>query len=155
MTADDMPVYPEEDDYYLPFDGEYELMALEKDMAAAGISDYRFNDVLVKCYNELYDEDVENAWDILDNVKDDILSDRDEGADAFIGGYPFFTQDDPRCFSELSDCDTVLFEINSVMDQENDIEILWGDMGTGTFLIPRENLRNLDFSRVVYNYDCY
>ena len=34
------------------------------------------------------------------------------------------------------------------------LDILWGDMGTGTFLIPRERLKALDFPRVLYNYDC-
>lgn len=45
--------------------------------------------------------------------------------------------------------------LNSVEDRKKGIYIMWGDSGTGTFMIPLENLRKLDFSRVTYNYDCY
>ena len=36
----------------------------------------------------------------------------------------------------------------------HDFDIIWGDVGTGVFLIPAEKLRACDFSEVVYNYDC-
>ena len=71
-----------------------------------------------------------------------------------IGGYPIFSQDDPRLNESLSDCDILLFELDSVYDKENDIDIMWGDMGTGSFFITRDKLKALDFSRVLYNYDC-
>ena len=31
---------------------------------------------------------------------------------------------------------------------------MWGDSGTGTFMIPMEKLKALDFSDVIYNFDC-
>ena len=154
MSAEDMPRYSEDDDYYLPFSGEYKLTALEPEVMRAEVYDYRFEDVFVNCYNELYGESVEEIWDVVDDDEYNALAERNGNADSFIGGYPVFTQDDPRYDDSISDCDTVLFELDSVYIPEEGIDILWGDMGTGTFLIPRENLKKLDFSRVVYNFDC-
>jgi uncharacterized protein YwqG len=37
----------------------------------------------------------------------------------------------------------------------SDDEICWGDDGVGNFLIRAEDLEKLDFSQVIYNYDCY
>ena len=72
---------------------------------------------------------------------------------AVIGGYPMFTQYDPRT-GKLEKLDTLLFELNSVFDPEKGIDICWGDAGTGSFFIQREKLKELDFSCVLYNYDC-
>ena len=155
MSAEDMPKYSEDDDFYLPFSGEFKLTALEPDLMRATVYDYRFEDVFLTCYNELHKEDIEDdICDIVDDDEYNDLANRNEKAEAFIGGYPVFTQEDPRYEESISDCDTVLFELDSVYNLEEDIDILWGDMGTGTFLIPRKNLEKLDFSKVVYNYDC-
>ena len=62
------------------------------------------------------------------------------------GGYPFFTQSDPR---SADDGEILLFQLNSVKD------IMWGDAGVANFFIDREALKNRDFSHVMYNWDCY
>jgi len=94
-----------------------------------------------------------SLWDLDDNYNDAIYD--HPYPNAVIGGYPVFTQEDPRSADSLGDCDTLLFELDSVEDRKKGIYIMWGDSGTGTFMIPLENLRKLDFSRVAYNYDCY
>ncbi len=153
MSAEDMPTY---DDFYLPFSGEYKLTALEPNIMRATVYDYRFEDVFLTCYNELHKDDIEDdIFDIVDDEEYDDLAYRNEKAEAFIGGYPVFTQDDPRYEESISDCDTVLFELESIYAPTEGFDILWGDMGTGTFLIPHKNLEKLDFSKVAYNYDCY
>ena len=68
----------------------------------------------------------------------------------WIGGYPYFMQDDVREVS--SEFDTLLFQMDSESIGEG--EIMWGDMGVGNFFISREALRRLDFSRVLYHWDC-
>lgn len=66
-----------------------------------------------------------------------------------IGGYGYFAQTDPREDSEqYKDHKVVLLHMIS------DDEICWGDCGVGNFLIRAEDLENLDFSQVIYNYDC-
>jgi len=66
-----------------------------------------------------------------------------------IGGYGYFTQTDPREYSpQYKDHKVVLLHMIS------DDEFCWGDGGVGNFLIRAEDLENLDFSQVIYNYDC-
>lgn len=67
-------------------------------------------------------------------------------------GYPSFTQEDPR--SEDSPFDTLLLQVDSMRDEENGYSILWGDCGVANFFISRTDLEKLDFSRVLYNWDC-
>ena len=65
-----------------------------------------------------------------------------------IGGYGYFTQTDPREYSpQYKDHKVVLLHMIS------DDEICWGD-GVANFLIRAEDLEKLDFSQVIYNYDC-
>ena len=43
------------------------------------------------------------------------------------------------------------------MDSEmgnEDVEIMWGDSGVGNFFISEEDLKNLNFENVLYNWDC-
>ena len=66
-------------------------------------------------------------------------------------GHPFFTQEDVR--EEGSRYDTLLFQLDSETVDEEEIT-MWGDCGVGNFFINAEDLKNLDFSNVVYNWDC-
>ena len=42
----------------------------------------------------------------------------------------------------------LLFQLDTVED------IMWGDSGVGNFFIREEDLKNRDFTRVLYNWDC-
>lgn len=153
LSADEIPQYETDDEIFMPFTGEYKLIAHEPEMVASSAQDFRFEDAFVKCYNELADEPIESLYDLDDEVYDKIYG--NVSFEAIIGGYPVFTQEDPRSNDCLGDCDILLFELDSVFDREKGIDIMWGDSGTGSFFIPLEKLRALDFSRVIYNYDCY
>lgn len=65
-----------------------------------------------------------------------------------LGGYPFFTQSDPRYDEAFADY-ILLLQI----DTEGDI--MWGDSGVCNFFIHPEDLKKQDFSKVLYNWDCY
>ena len=70
-----------------------------------------------------------------------------------IGGYPTFTQWDPRgVYDDFAGHTTLLFQLDS--DQAEGIDIMWGDMGVGHFFVEPERLAALDFSSVLYDYDC-
>lgn len=73
-------------------------------------------------------------------------------SDTQIGGYPTFTQSDPREYDkELEELyNVLLFQLDS--DANN---IMWGDSGIGNFFINNKKLLNQDFSDVLYNWDCY
>ena len=154
LSADEIPQYDGKEELLLPFDGEFQLLADEPDMMAATAHDFRFEEAFLQCYNAIAEEPIEELWDLDDDVSERIYSE-DKFPNAVIGGYPMFTQQDPRSSDSLGDLDTLLFELDSVYDRESGQEILWGDTGTGTFFISREKLKARDFSRVAYNYDCY
>jgi uncharacterized protein YwqG len=66
-----------------------------------------------------------------------------------IGGYPTFTQEDPRVRTEPG----ALGDFNLLTVDTTD-GVMWGDSGVAQFFIHEDNLRRRDFSRVVYNWDC-
>lgn len=63
-----------------------------------------------------------------------------------LGGYPYFTQDDPR---KPGDPRRLLLQLDS------DDEMMWGDVGVANFFIHPDDLARRDFSRVMYNWDCH
>ena len=70
---------------------------------------------------------------------------------AWIGGYAFFVQGDPREIVPDEEW-LLLFELQSSMTEDQP-SVMWGDVGVGAFFIRPEDLRNRDFSRVLYNWD--
>ena len=67
-----------------------------------------------------------------------------------LGGYPSFVQEDPRIYHEKIQDYVLLFQL----DSDYDAEILWGDVGVANFFIHPNDLKNRDFSRVAYTWDC-
>jgi uncharacterized protein YwqG len=90
------------------------------------------------------EEGVEELYDIISN------------SGSKIGGYAYFTQDDPRSNQanpiESEDEYILLLQIDSNTDGTD--SILWGDCGVANFFITKKDLINLDFSKVFYNWDC-
>lgn len=72
-----------------------------------------------------------------------------------VGGFPEFTQCDPREDMEENKYDFLLFQLDSDYENSDDDRVLWGDCGVGNFFIDSEKLKKLDFSDVLYNWDCY
>jgi len=85
-----------------------------------------------------------------DSQLEDAFYEALSSTDHKIGGYPFFTQEDPRAYGDYQDSTILLLQIDSIGD-----DILWGDCGVGNFFIGVEELKNKDFSNVLYNWDCY
>ena len=153
LSPDEIPKCTQ--DEMLPFTGEYRLVPGEIEQMPANYWDHRFCEAFVECYNEFAEEPIEYIWELDEEISDELYDKAVDYPDAFIGGYPVFTQEDPRSErSGLLDCDVVLFEMDSYYNGEKGIDIMWGDSGTGCFLIPRDRLKALDFSRVLYNFDC-
>ena len=66
-----------------------------------------------------------------------------------IGGYPNFTQSDPREYSQGSNIGTT-----NLLTVDTTDHIMWGDCGVAQFFIHEKDLRARDFSNVLYNWDC-
>ncbi|MDE5946119.1 MAG: DUF1963 domain-containing protein [Oscillospiraceae bacterium] len=95
--------------------------------------------------------------DIIDDIYYDDEDCEDDENDNFghkAGGFPAFTQNDPREYMKNgNNYDFLLFQLDSDCSSEGD-KVLWGDCGIGNFFINSEKLKNLDFSDVLYNWDC-
>ncbi len=145
------------DDCYFPFDTEFSLSFEKKKQFINMHCEGRFEKAVREIARELklaVPEETLTAYDIFD---EDVLDSFDKkcNAEHRIGGYPFFTQFDPR--KEDDNYDVLLLQIDSQTATKEDKkdDILWGDVGIANFFISKENLKKRDFSKVLYNWDCY
>jgi uncharacterized protein YwqG len=106
-------------------------------------SDYRF-DVLFGGDAYAAMETYAQARDIDVDAFVSAVSERFSGAGHKLGGYPYFTQQDPRSAGPME----LLFQLDS------DDDMMWGDVGVAGFFIAPEDLARADFSRVMYSWDC-
>ncbi|MEG4408675.1 DUF1963 domain-containing protein [Microcoleus sp. MON2_D5] len=118
-----------------------------KKYAPISTNDYQFIELLGEEINELFmNHEIEDEYREISNY-----------FGHKIGGYPYFTQDDVRKYSSNSDQkqkpDILLFQMDTDCCNET-VEIMWGDSGVGNFFIDESALRKLDFSKVLYNWDC-
>ncbi|WP_099220936.1 YwqG family protein [Listeria costaricensis] len=76
------------------------------------------------------------------------------GMGSHCGGYPFFTQYDPRYTNDLKVYDQLLFQLDSIIFKGIEAEVMWGDMGVGNFFIKPEDLAARKFDDVLFSWDC-
>ncbi|HYH02628.1 MAG TPA: DUF1963 domain-containing protein [Bacillota bacterium] len=69
-----------------------------------------------------------------------------------LGGYAFFTQEDPRYNQKYHDY-IQLLQVDELLSDED--LMFWGDSGLGHFFIRPDDLKKLDFSKVLFYWDCY
>lgn len=106
--------------------------------------DYRFQTIFDTPLSLLFNDDGINLYDIY--MKHFL------GQGHKMGGYPYFTKQDPReRYPFLRKYDVLLLQIES--DDENGI--MWGDCGVANFFINSTNLANADFSDILYHWDHY
>lgn len=84
--------------------------------------------------------------DFVDDMEDDIWEAFD-GSGSKLLGYPYFTQFDPRERVNQT-YDRLLFQLDT------NKYLMWGDSGVANFFINSEKLANMDFSDILYNWDC-
>ncbi len=131
MASDQLPVYKP---HALRF-------ALKNEYVGIGDVRYKENDQFS------LDAIAEKYPDVKKQLED-ISYDRFSCNGHKIGGYAFFTQEDPRCGNSDFKDYILLLQIDT------DDEIMWGDSGVANFFIHPADLANKDFSKVVYNWDC-
>ncbi len=68
---------------------------------------------------------------------------------SLIGGYPLFVQQSPEYYDD-GEYDTLLLQL----DCEDECGIMFGDAGNCFFLISKEDLKNRNFDRVEYGWQC-
>lgn len=89
---------------------------------------------------------IDNSQELSDEEYNKIIGHK-------VGGYPYFTQSDPRDEKMLEYYDFLLFQLDTDYIGNEDV-VMWGDAGVGNFFINSEKLKNQDFSDVLYNWDC-
>ncbi len=155
--------YKNEDSYF-PVEGEFSLSfkltdgyfsdsnddfreIVNKEMKKFHIENKEKYKEILKVYE---DKEYLSYWDIWDILEED----KKIGEKLFdgghkIGGFPNFTQSDVR---EIGDYEILLLQIDSEGTEKN--EIMWGDCGIANFFIREKDLKELNFEKVIYNWDC-
>lgn len=141
----------------LPFEkpGESYIIEFEEKNMPIPTEDYRFEKTLFDNCSKLMPEECAGAsgWLDLPDEMTDLLYESLSGTGSRIGGYPGFTQFDPRnCCEELEN-----YELFIQIDSDGDGRecfIMWGDSGIANFFIDPEDLKRKDFSKLIYNWDC-
>lgn len=121
----------------VPLQAEYPLSFEYEDQLPMH-TDHRFEPA-VAGIGEISDDVMERVWDEY------------EPAQTRLGGYAYFTQDDPRHGTEPGEW-LLLFQMDTADDEG--VDIMWGDCGVGNWFIHRDDLARADFSRVWFNWDC-
>lgn len=125
---------------------------------------YMFNNYdFPKIYHEIIKEkfdyeclEDELLYDLLQDDDFEKVADELSKPGSQLFGYPFFTQGDPREYKEeYHRYDTMLLQIDTTInDDDGEYYVMWGDSGVGNFFINSEDLKNRDFSKILYNWDC-
>ncbi len=155
--------YKDEDSYF-PIENEFSLSfkltdgyfsdsnddfreIVDKEMKKFHIENKEKYKEILKVYDN---KEYLSYWDIWDILEED----KEIGKKLFeaghkIGGFPNFTQSDVR---EIGDYEILLLQIDSEGTEKN--EIIWGDCGIANFFIREKDLKELNFEKVIYNWDC-
>lgn len=147
-NLDKIPKFNQENDDCMPF--EYGTEAkLTGELYNQGLFPYAlddFDDIIKKSFKELYPSEDENTFFENNSEEIECFFEKNDYSYHAIGGYPNYTQNDVR----TEEHSTLLFQL----DTDDDINLMWGDCGIGNFFINLKDLKNLDFSNVLYNWDC-
>lgn len=141
---------PKPDEPDSPLNGEF---GISLSLKSEGISaqDVHFNPLFVRMFNEAMPaHQITDLSDLGDEIGETVYEEQG-GFGHKIGGYPGFTQWDPR--KEDDPRTVLLLQLDS--DYGNGTtKIMWGDAGIGGFFCSPEALAARDFSGVLYNWDC-
>jgi len=118
-------------------------LQFEKAHEIVPMSDYEFD---ARLGEDFFAQFGDKEDDIAEKYDD--LSDADGSK---LGGYAFFTQYDPRADMKLDNPYILLLQI----DTNDEADIMWGDSGVGNFFIELDKLKQGDFSKVAYTWDCH
>ncbi len=146
---------PEDDEFLFPITGEL-AVNIEKTEVSVGTEDFEYERYMHKAATELEIKLSENEtpFSILPEEVFDKECEAQRNTGHWLFGYAYFTQNDPRDYMiDLQDY-ILLFQMDSDFGGYSSREILWGDSGVGNFFIKPEDLEKLDFSKVMYNWDC-
>ena len=117
--------------------------------------DFKEDSELLGPQDEFYQEEFKDLFTGFDLDDEEFMTFYYEENDfsnqgSKIGGYTYFTQSDP--FVSLVPDDKLLLLLQ--LDSDDELNMMWGDCGVANWRIFEKDLANLDFSNIVYNWDC-
>ncbi len=138
------------------------ILKPEKDVSYMQSTESGFSELLTKAVKEYTGEDCNcNLFDLLGDSAENIYAkeiyDLTAEAGSSMLSHPSFCQYDPRedmPEKEAAYYDTALLHLDEPRDGEERV-MMWGDCGQATFFINSKALKELDFSKVYYNWDCF
>ena len=98
------------------------------------------------------DADAGNWFDVLDDDATEAYFAAVSHEGHRLGGYAHHVQEDLRIVENSPYRDYVLL---LQLDSDEANGMMWGDLGVCHFYIHPDDLRRRDFSRVLYNWECY
>ncbi|MDO4251292.1 MAG: DUF1963 domain-containing protein [Moraxella sp.] len=146
----------------LPFNYDYEYdMRFELTTQSCGYTSWEYKRFLESTSElpKLNGMAIWEYWSKVVGVEDEALSEYEKLAGSQthqLLGYPNFTQTDPREWhKELQEHILLLqIETDDSIDDRGYGDIMWGDCGVANFFIHPVDLKNQDFSKLLYNWDC-
>lgn len=142
---------PVQVEYEAEFPVQKELkMAFTPAVSVIGWQDFRYESSLLAAYQKEYP--MTTSFEEIPVAIRDKMEELCNASGSRIGGYPMFTQSDPRSIDNgYGDYSVLLLQLDSDTDQG----ISWGDDGVCNFFITPRQLADLNFSEVFYHWDCY
>lgn len=140
----------------LPFDvpGEEFRMVFTETVMSLPSRDFHFDQLAFEIWDDLLPEEWKSYSSWLELPICEELIDHISGSGSRLGGYPGFIQSDIRSSKKEWEAYELLLQLDSEGD-DVDWFLMWGDSGIANFFINPEDLKNCDFSRVIYNWDCF
>ena len=135
---------------YLPFDADFQFaLHFTNGTETFSIEEKAAEREFIRKWNETFLDDIKEMWDLpreTCQIIDNLLLKDPTGHK--IGGYPYFTQVDPR--QENDPHTFLLLQIDT--DEVDNKEILWGDCGVANFFISPEDLSACQFDNLTMYY---
>lgn len=131
-----IPIFPDAHDYFPVMKEGKMFFSIAKE--AVPISDY--------ACDKIFGKDFINQ---LTQVQFDKYITTFDSSGHKIGGYACFVQDDPRQSSKHEGKILLL-----QLDTDGEMDMMWGDGGVANIFISPSDLKKLDFSNLLYTWDC-
>lgn len=143
---------PEEDFSFLEQTMQWEMTPVYKPHAlqfGQSIEYIGMSDVQFFRENGFVIDPITERYPAIQDELEEYMYEHFSGSGHKLGGYAYFTQEDPRINNPDLEHYRLLLQIDSIGD-----DIMWGDVGVANFFIDPADLARLDFSKVAYNWDC-
>lgn len=128
-------------------------ISLKSTISYMSFEDYRFSSVINPILKELYDKEIEYYYQLNEIIGENWYEEFEKECNydcLTIGGYPNFTQQDPR-EGIKENRDECLLKIDSCEDLK---KFYIGDAGIIFVLISEEDIKNCNFQNAIVDWDC-